>query len=60
MSIHILFKDGSNPYLKYSMNPVEFATELLSWSKNYDLSFIKVTSDSIFHFEATERGYNNA
>lgn len=55
MSIHILFANGSNPYLRYNMSPADFARELLQWAANYELEFIKAT-DSILHFRATERG----
>ena len=55
MSIHILFQNGSNPYLKYNMKPEEFAKELLKWSKGFNLVFLKVTGETIFHFEAAEK-----
>lgn len=57
MSIHILFADGSNPYIRYNMPPDEFAMEILKWSKTFDLTFIKVSGESIFHFEAKEKKY---
>lgn len=55
MSIHILFTNGSNPYLRYNMAPADFARELLKWAANYELEYIKAT-DNILHFRATERG----
>lgn len=57
MSIHILFADGSNPYIRYNMTPAEFAQEILKWSKNFDLTFIKVSGETIFNFEAKEKKY---
>ena len=54
MSIHLLFTGGSNPYIRYNMTPAEFARELLKWTENYNLEFIKAT-DSIIHFRATEK-----
>ena len=55
MSIHILFADGSNPYIRYNMTPEEFAREILKWSKSFELLFIQA-SGTIFHFKATEKG----
>ena len=52
MSIHLLFADGSNPYIKYNLTPEEFAREVLKWSKEFDLEFIKST-DTIIHMRAT-------
>lgn len=52
MSIHLLFADGSNPYIKYNLTPAEFAREVLEWSKEFDLEFIKAT-DTIIHMRAT-------
>lgn len=57
MTIHLLFADGSNPYIKYNMTPAEFAREVLKWSKEFDLEFIKAT-DTIIHMRAT--GKQNA
>lgn len=54
MAIHLLFSCGSNPYIRYNMTPAEFARELLKWTENYNLEFIKAT-DSIIHFRATEK-----
>lgn len=55
MSIHILFDDGSNPYIRYNMTPGEFAKELLEWSKLYDLKFIDTIMGTIFQFEAKQK-----
>ena len=57
MSLHLLFADGSNPYIKYNLTPAEFAREVLEWSKEFDLEFIKAT-DTIIHMRAT--GKQNA
>ena len=57
MTIHLLFADGSNPYIKYNLTPAEFAREVLEWSKEFDLEFIKAT-DTIIHMRAT--GKQNA
>lgn len=38
MSIHILFKNGSNPYVRYNMSDNEFTEELEKWQKNYNLT----------------------
>ena len=55
MSIHIIFSDGSNPYLKYNMAPAEFAAEVLKWSKTFDLEYTGTTGGDILHFTATDK-----
>lgn len=55
MSIHILFADGSNPYLRYNMTPVEFAEEVLKWSKDYDLVFDKTYGIGVVQIMAKEK-----
>lgn len=55
MSIHIIFRNGGNPFIRYSLSPEEFARELLRWSDGYKLEFLKATDETIFHFEATEK-----
>lgn len=37
MSIHILFDNGSNPFVRYNMTPAEFAKEVLKWDKTFIL-----------------------
>lgn len=36
-SLHILFEDGSNPYVRYGMTVREFADELKKWDEHYIL-----------------------
>lgn len=55
MSIHILFDNGSNPFVRYNMTPAEFAKEVLKWDKTFILQFIGATGETIFHFKAYER-----
>lgn len=55
MSIHIIFANGSNPYIKYNMAPADFAAEILKWSKLFDLEYSGTTSGDILHFTATEK-----
>lgn len=55
MSIHIVFTDGSNPYIKYNMTPAEFAEEILKWCKGFDLDYIGATEGSIINFTATDK-----
>lgn len=38
MSIHIMFEDGSNPYVRYNMTDNEFTDELEKWSKSFVLT----------------------
>ena len=56
MSIHLLFADGSNPYIRYNLTPAEFAKELLKWAKNYNLTFTETTGQTIFNFRAAAAG----
>ncbi len=39
-SIHIVFRNGSNSYIRYNMDTKTFAKELTKWSRNYDLAII--------------------
>ena len=55
MSIHIMFTDGSNPYIRYNMDPETFAGELLRWTKNFHLDFAGTIGGSILQFTATEK-----
>ena len=55
MSIHIVFTDGSNPYIRYNLTPEDFAREILKWSKSFNLAFQETTGNTIFHFTADER-----
>ena len=55
MSIHIVFSDGSNPYVRYGMDPEQFALELLKWTKRFCLEFDGVIGGSILQFVATEK-----
>ena len=56
MSIHIIFTDGSNPYIRYNMAPEDFAREIIKWSKSFTLAFLETTDNTIFHFEAESKG----
>jgi hypothetical protein len=55
MSLHVIFADGSNPYIRYNMDPVEFAQEVLKWSENFSLRFDKTFGDGIVQIIATEK-----
>ena len=55
MSIHIIFTDGSNPYIRYNMTPEDFAREVLKWCKFFDLEYIGTTGDTILQFKATDK-----
>lgn len=55
MSIHILFDNGSNPFVRYNLTPAEFAKEVLKWDKNYILQYEGATGETILHFTAYER-----
>ena len=56
MSIRLVFADGSNPYIKYNLSPVELAREILKWSKRFELRYLETSGGTILHFEATEKG----
>lgn len=55
MSIHIIFADGSNPYIRYNLTPAEFAEEVLKWCKGFDMDYSGTTDGSILHFTATDK-----
>ena len=55
MSLHVIFADGSNPYIRYNMDPVEFAQEVLKWSENFSLRFDKTFGDGIVQIIATAK-----
>ena len=55
MSLHIIFADGSNPYIRYNMDPVEFAREVLKWSENFSLAFDKTFGEGIVQIIATAK-----
>lgn len=44
MFLHIAFKDGSNPYVKYGTNK-ELKKEIKKWEKNYSLEIENVLRD---------------
>jgi hypothetical protein len=50
-----MFNNGSNPYLKYNMTPIEFAEEIMKWSQNYELTFQYVSGSTIFNFLAVDK-----
>lgn len=56
MSIHIIFTDGSNPFIRYNLSPEDFAREILKRSKTFALAFHGTTDNTIFHFEAESKG----
>ena len=55
MSIHIVFTDGSNPYIRYNLAPEDFAREIIKWSKSFTLAFLETTDNTIFHFKAERK-----
>ena len=56
MGIHIEFADGSNPYIKFNMEPEEFAKEILRWSKHFRLTYIRtIAQTTVFRFMAEEK-----
>jgi hypothetical protein len=55
MSLHIIFSDGSNPYIRYNMDPVTFAQEVLKWSENFSLVFDKTFGEGIVQIIATAK-----
>ena len=54
MTLHLLFADGSNPFICYDLTPAAFAREVLRWAETFDLEFIKAT-DNIIHLRAAEK-----
>ena len=59
MTIHIMFTDGRNPYLRMNIEPMEFAKEILKLSKNFDLVYTETTGGDILHFAATNKLTSN-
>ena len=54
MSIHILFENGSNPYVRFNMDSNEFTEELEKWQKNYTLKLNSVFG-MIYTYTAKEK-----
>lgn len=54
MSIHILFADGSNPYVRYNMSLNEFADELEKWQTSYNLQPVSVFG-MIYNYKAYKK-----
>lgn len=54
MSIHLIFTNGSNPYVKFNMTEKEFKKEINAWSKNYilKLDYIK---DNIYSYKVFDK-----
>ena len=44
MFLHIAFKDGSNPYVKYGTDK-ELKKEIRRWNKNYNMEIESVLRD---------------
>ena len=36
-SLHITFKDGSNPYVRFNMDIKTYKNELIKWRRNYNI-----------------------
>ncbi len=49
MFIHITFKDGSNPYVRFNLNKKEFEKEKQKWGQNYILSEVKDIVTGVFY-----------
>lgn len=54
MTIHILFDDGSNPYVRFNMTDNEFTEELEKWNKNYIMTPTSVFG-MIYTYTAKEK-----
>ena len=55
MSIFIEFTNGSNPFVRYNMDPKQFARELLKWCTLYTLTYAETFGHDIIRFIASER-----
>ena len=56
MFVHISFKSGANPYLKYCKSMAEVEKEVKRWSDNYELTPKKCTMPGKgYFFEASEK-----
>jgi len=47
-SLHLSFKDGSNPYVRYGMNRQQYSRELLKWKRNYIVTIDKIENGLVF------------
>lgn len=56
MSIHIQFRDGSNPYVRYNMSYNEFTDELEKWQVNYELELDSVFG-TVYSYFAKEKNH---
>lgn len=54
MSIHIVFENGSNPYVRYNMTTDEFTEELEKWQANYEMLPVSVFG-MIYSYLAKEK-----
>ena len=54
-SFHIMFTDGSNPFVSYHMWHDTFKKRIREWMKNYNL-----TIDKIIRWPGSETIYYNA
>jgi len=53
-SMHIIFADGSNPWVRFNMTREEYGFEINRWSRNYELKHVHETH-GIHYFMATQK-----
>lgn len=63
-SIHLVFADGSNPFVRYNITKDQLQEERSKWEKEYDLRLDKfckgVACDGgIYFYTATKKGVNH-
>lgn len=54
MSIHLIFANGSNPYVKFNMTEKEFEEEINAWCKNHILK-LDYIEDDIYNYKVFDK-----
>lgn len=60
-TIHLVFADGSNPFVRYNIAKDQLQAERSKWEKEYDLSLDKfckgvACGGGIYFYTATKKG----
>ena len=53
-TLHIIFGDGSNPYVRFNMDKKQFRNELRKWKRNYNIVH-KYQNGTIFNITLEEK-----
>lgn len=47
-SLHLSFKDGSNPFVRYHMTRQQYSRELIRWKRDYIVTIDKIENGLVF------------